>query len=50
MLCSWPEFPQAQESLSVPDGKLPVAKHFFSARHHVDTWILVEVAVKSKSM
>jgi hypothetical protein len=50
MLCLSPGFPQAQERLSVRDGQLSVAKHFFSARHHVDTWILVEVAVKSKSM
>lgn len=39
MLCSSLGFPQAQERLAV-----------FSARHPADTWILVEVAVKSKSM
>jgi hypothetical protein len=27
-----------------------ISSQLFSARHHVDTWILVEVAVKSKSM
>jgi hypothetical protein len=38
-LCSSPEFPQAQERLSV-----------FSVRYPADTWILVEVAIKSKSI
>jgi hypothetical protein len=39
MLCSSLGFPQAHEMLSV-----------FSVRHPADTWILVEVTVKSKSM
>lgn len=50
MLCSSPGLPKALESLSVPEGKLSVAKHFFLARHPADTGILVEVAVKSKSL
>jgi hypothetical protein len=50
VLCSSPEFLQAQERLSILDGNPVVAKHFFSARHPADTGILVEVAVKSKSL
>jgi hypothetical protein len=50
MLCSSPGFPQAQGGLSIPDGNSSIATHLFSARHPVDLWILVEVAIKSKSM